>query len=235
MKRFILIFSILAFISSGLIAGVTYWRTRDRVLDDAATRAVQLQKYLAASASFFQDYQKSAIMELMEKDRFYPELSLEYLVSRVTWEIYEKKNPDSGLDFRQAALDPVNRKNFANEFEKKIINNFADNPSLPKQVGVMSTPEGKAYYLASPVRVWNKKCLECHGDPNDAPRFQTEIYGTDHGYNWEVDDVVAAKIVYVSLDRELERARNDALIVFAASLICFFLSMGLIIYFLGND
>jgi len=230
--RFIIIFLILAVLSSLMISGLGYWSSKGRAVEHARVKAEMLHNYLSASMSFFKNHQRSAVMELLGKEDFYPELMLGFMVTRMTWDIFAKKNGGDLVDFSQATNNPLNESNRAIESEAKIISTFLENPSLPKQAGIIERNGEQHYFVATPVRVWNEKCLQCHGDPDDAPRFQTEMYGTEHGYGWVLEDVVSSTIVYVSMKTELHTAWIDAIKTFFISFISLLITLGLLLFFL---
>lgn len=235
MKRFIIIYCILAILSSLVIGSGYYWLTNKRSMENVELKAEFVQSYLASSNAFFKEHQKTALLELLGADTFYPELTLGFMVTRMTWEIFKKKNPDTSLDFSLAALNPLNTKNLANQDERDIITVFNNNPSLPKQKGTVTKDGLSHFFLATPIRVWNEKCLRCHGDPADAPRFQVEMYGTEHGYNWELEQVVGSRIVYVNIDEEAQKIIKDTIAAFGVSLLCFLITLGLLLYFLKDE
>lgn len=235
MKRFIIIYSVLALISSLAITGGSYWLDRNRVLKNAEVKADSLHKYVSASITFFEEHQKNAIKELLGDNVLYPELSLGCMVIRKTWETFAAMNPETGLHYKLATSNPTNNHNLANQEEEELISFFKGNPSVPKQKGLMEKDAQQVFFLASPLRVWNKKCLRCHGDPNDAPRYRVEMYGVEHGFNWGLEDVVSAKIVYVNIDEELRQCVLDAAKILLLSLACFLASLGCIVYVFKDE
>jgi HAMP domain-containing protein len=53
-------------------------------------------------------------------------------------------------------------------------------------------------YLARPISV-NKSCMECHSKPAKAPRALIKSYGSDNGFGWKEDEVIAAQLVSVPM------------------------------------
>ena len=99
------------------------------------------------------------------------------------------------------------------------------------------TKDGKQfYYFAKPVLV-EDKCLRCHGTPEEAPKDQIEIYGTESGYDWRKGQVISTAIVYVPMDAAMIAAKKAATtlfmmgsagIVLLMAVIWFFLSRGIV-------
>ena len=142
----------------------------------------------------------------------------------MTWDIFEKENPD--YKFKQAALDPRWPPNKADEAEIAIINKFQSNHALKNQSDVIDR-DGQPYYYRATPRVAKKGCLRCHGDPLTAPKDQIEIYGDKAGYQWKEGDVTAAFVVYIPLGKALAEAKSNSALLLAIG------SGGLLITLLG--
>ena len=75
----------------------------------------------------------------------------------------------------------------------------------------------RLFYIARPMAVGSDSCLECHGDPTDAPASLRATYGEGGGFGWELGEVVAAQVVYVPADDVLNQGRT----LFAVVIITF--------------
>ena len=56
-------------------------------------------------------------------------------------------------------------------------------------------------------------CLECHGDPADAPKALLALYGDQNGFGWEVGQLMAVQVVYVPAGEVLNDAQQSLLLV----------------------
>jgi HAMP domain-containing protein len=83
------------------------------------------------------------------------------------------------------------------------------------------TPAGRALYIAMPLKITNPACLECHDTPQKAPATVTEQYGSDNGFGWKVNDIVAAQIITAPMQLPIQRA-NSAFTAFMLSLAAVF-------------
>jgi len=162
-------------------------------------------------------------MELVDEDRFYPELMSGFVVTRGIWDVFKEKN--KGYDFKQATLDPLYQPNKADSDEIKMIDAFRASPDLQMLEGVIDKSGEKYFYLAYPIKVDAQDCLRCHGDPVNAPRDQIEIYGTGNGYHWQIGDTVSAYVIYVSIQEALASAKQMAGMLFLVGIGCFFLAL----------
>jgi len=132
-----------------------------------------------------------------------------FVSARGTFELFQKSYP--GYVFKQATLDPLNESNKANAEEQAIISDFKKNPALKSTEGRVVKNGEDVFFFAQPIRVDSKSCLRCHGNPNDAPKDQIEIYGSETGYNWEKDDTVAAFVIYIPTAAAIQAAKKLSL------------------------
>lgn len=108
--------------------------------------------------------------------------------------------------YKEAALNPVNLRDRAVDWEADIIYAFRENPNLRSLTGDRVIPGGSALFVASPI-VATEACLSCHGMPAAAPRGMTALYGTSYGYGWKNGEIVGAEIVSVPTSLPLNVAR----------------------------
>ncbi len=114
--------------------------------------------------------------------------------TRKIFELFNEKIPE--YIYRQTALNPLNLADTADEFEAQIIANFNNNRGIKNLTGYKQDHHQEFFYVAEPILV-EPSCWECHGTPESAPRKIVETYGTTHGYNWKIGDIVSALIIYV--------------------------------------
>ncbi len=220
-SRLILFMGIFSIIATILIGGASYKLSERNAIREAKNKGELLFNYTVSVRKYFKDHQRPLIFELVEKNRFYPELMSGFVVTRGVWDVFKAEH--NGFHFKQATIDPLYYENMADEHELKIINTFRERGDMPRQEGIVTRGDAEFYYLAYPVKIENKKCLRCHGDPNDAPKDQIEIYGTENGYNWKLGDTVSSYIIYVSIQQALLEAKRSAGILFLISLGSFLL------------
>jgi len=117
-----------------------------------------------------------------------------------------KKYPE--YTYREATLNPTNPIDRATDWESGIVEDFRNHPRIKQLVGVHNTATGKKLYVARPLRVRNKACMECHGNVSDAPATMLALYGKSNGFGWKMNEVVGAQIVNVPMELALSRARK---------------------------
>ena len=100
--------------------------------------------------------------------------------------------------YREVALNPMNLANRAVDWEAGIIDKFRENPEKRELVTERETEGGRMLHLSHPI-VSGGPCLTCHGKVEKAPRAILSAYGTENGFGWKLDEIVAAQIVSVPM------------------------------------
>ena len=109
--------------------------------------------------------------------------------------------------YKEATLNPTNPINRATDWEADIIRYFRQSPEQTELVGERDTPNGRALYIARPMKIKDTKCLYCHDTPEGAPRTMIERYGSDNGFGWKLNDIQTAQIVSAPTQLPVQRAR----------------------------
>lgn len=231
--KFIIIISVLSLLATIAIGYTSYMLSRQNALADAKSKGEMLFSYINASSKFFSKYQKPRIDELVtDKDKFIPELMSRFVVTRMEYDLFSETQ--KGYQFKQATIDPLWPDNKADAEELKIIQYFASNPSAKNKEGIIERDGEQFFYAAKPVRIEQDFCLDCHGTPDTAPKEQQDIYGTEHGYNWKLNDTVSASMVYVSITHALATAQQSALKIFFIGIGCLLVTIICIWVFLDR-
>jgi adenylate cyclase len=66
--------------------------------------------------------------------------------------------------------------------------------------------ERKYLIVATPIRVTQDRCLQCHGSPSDAPGWRIRQFGRTAGFGWTRGQTVAATVVSVPADFPFKQA-----------------------------
>jgi methyl-accepting chemotaxis protein len=210
-SKFVLMMGVLGLVALILIGVASYVFGKKNAMDEAKSKGELIANYIFSSRKYFYDYQRPLINEVIEQDRFYPELMSEFVIASATWEIFKKNLP--GYEFKQATINPLQPANTADQDEARIINAFRDKPGMKQQEGVLTRDGNEFYFLAKPIQVEAKTCLHCHGDPQDAPKDQVQIYGIKTGYYWKVGEIVGVDMVYIPIRQAMAVARQTAAVI----------------------
>jgi hypothetical protein len=213
-NRFMITTGALALLTITAVGAASYELSRQAAIRDAKEKGRLIFTTMEAIQANFVAAQRPLLLQVVEKDRFYPELMSGAVITRMVWDLLDKKLP--GYQFKQAAMDPRWVPNKADDHEAAIIQTFRSSADLKTQEG-MTSRKGEPFYYFATRRNAAKGCLQCHSDPATAPKDQLEVYGGERGYGWKEGDVAAAFVVYVPLAAALEEARSNALRLLAVA------------------
>ncbi len=229
--RFTIVIGVLSLIACILLAYASYQFSLKNAMEEAKTKGEMVFNMIDSSRMFFKKKQRPIILEIVDEDRFFPEIMSGFVVARGVWEIFQKRFP--GLTFQQATIDPLYPPNKADADETNFIKEFDANKDLKNREGTIVKDGKKFYYFARPIPV-GKGCLRCHGDVDDAPKDQIEIYGTEHGYDWRAGQIVSTSVVYVPIDDAVAKAKKGATNLFAIGASGIVVIMAVLWFFLSN-
>jgi protein-histidine pros-kinase len=136
------------------------------------------------------------------------------------FKLLRKKYPE--YSYKEATLNPTNPGDRATDWEADIVRMFRQYPDRKELVDQRDTPAGRVLYIAKPLAIADPTCLECHDTPDRAPRTVIEQYGSDNGFGWKVNDIVAAQIISAPMQLPIQRA-NSAFTAFMLSLAAVFI------------
>jgi protein-histidine pros-kinase len=192
-------FGISGFVISHMAYQFLMRNARDQVLQQA--------ELMMASAASTRDYTTEQIKPLLLKN---PEHETNFLPQTVPafaattlFNSMRKSYPD--YSYREATLNPTNLIDRADDWEADLVRYFADHPGDKKLIGERATPTGPYLYLAKPM-VAKASCLECHSTPDVAPAAMIKTYGSQNGFGWKLNQVIAAQIVAVPMSLPIQVA-----------------------------
>ena len=192
--KFNLIFLLLAGTGLAMVAHVAY----RFLMENAQAQVLQQAKLMMESARATRDYTSDELKPLLQQvsgheGQFIPQTVPAYGAT-TAFNLLRKRYPE--YTYKEAALNPTNPRDRAEDYEADIINAFRNHPEQTEIVGQRSTPTGQALYLAHPLAA-KPACLECHDTPGDAPPALLNTYGPANGFGWKAGDVIAAQVVTV--------------------------------------
>ncbi len=145
--------------------------------------------------------------------------SVPFFAAQATFRDVQAQFPD--YTYREPALNPTNPADRATDWEADFIHDFRNSPATHELIGERNTPTGPSLSLARPIAVDNAGCLDCHSTPERAPAAMLARYGSDHGFGWNLHEIVGAHVVSVPMALPMAAARQ-AFITFLAILLAMF-------------
>ncbi|GAA6622592.1 DUF3365 domain-containing protein [Scytonema sp. NUACC26] len=174
--------------------------------------------------------------ELMDDitTKFLPQAVAEYS-AREVFEILRKRAEYRDFFYKEATLNPTNLRDKADSFETRIVEGFRKNKNLKQVTGFRSLPGGDVFYLARPLAVTKEICLACHSTPDAAPKTMIERYGTAGGFNWHLNDIVAAQMVSLPASGVIKKVNQSFLIIVGLVSALFAAVIFLVNFFLNRE
>jgi len=98
--------------------------------------------------------------------------------------------------FRHVSLNPRNPVNKADNFEQGVLQYFTNNRSIKETKGFVDRGDAEYFYVAKAV-VSEDSCMQCHSQPDVAPKEVVATYGSTAAFGWQPNQVMASLVVYV--------------------------------------
>ena len=133
---------------------------------------------------------------LLTETEFLPQTVPGYS-AREVFDGLRKNAAYSEFFYKEATLNPTNLRDKADRFEAAIVEKFRQSSNLSELKGYRSSPAGRLYYIARPIRITKESCLQCHSSPSAAPVSLINTYGADNGFGWQMNEVVGAQMLSV--------------------------------------
>ena len=171
---------------------------------------------------------------LISEEYFLPETVPAYS-AREVFEGLRKQSEYKDFFYKEATLNPTNLRDKADLFETEITQQFRQNRQIKEQTGFRTDRNEKLYYIARPLEIKKASCLECHSTVERAPANLISTYGTEHGFGWNLNEIVASQIVSVPANNVYRAARELKLLVLGIVGTIFIIAIALINLFLNKS
>lgn len=200
-------FNLLLVLVFGMGIALIAWNSRDFLMQDAKKQVLQQAELMSAVAGAGRDYTEQELSPILEqterhKAEFLPQ-TIPFYAATSTFNRLRKQFPE--YTYKEAALNPTNLADRANDWESDIIGYFRNHPQEQARIGERISATGKTLYIAHPV-VAEAGCLSCHSSPQAAPAAMVKRYGARNGFGWQQNEVVGARIVAVPMSVPLQLA-----------------------------
>jgi len=151
----------------------------------------QRSRMLLAQSDAVQDYVKTVLrpemFETLPQGRFLLKaMSSSYISREVMSRLNIKDAP--AYHYRRVSRNPRNKASTPNAFELELISMFNRDRSLDTWQE-NSLVDSNQYYLTARPVVFIESCMQCHGEPENAPKELLEIYGSTGGFHYKVNEV----------------------------------------------
>lgn len=219
----------LIFVGGIVLSGVTLSSAmRHKAEDEITTKAEILTQAMNAVRSYTSNQVAPLLQEkLVTSPEFISETVPAYSAITV-FENFRKQPEYNDFFYKEATLNPTNLRDKADEFEVDLVEKFRAQPDLTKLSGYRNLAGVEQFFTARPLRVTAASCLQCHSTPEAAPKSQIASFGSEHGFGWQLNDIVAAQTLYVPSDEVFAKG-NQYLILTMGIFISIFAILSLLI------
>ena len=178
------------------VALINYGMRQQALAEAKSKMRLMLDRNLAVHAYFSEDL-KPNLLEWTEPFRSDDYFDPTWMSSTYAIREMGERSKTHGLEgyyYKDAAVGARNPKNEADAVERAFIEELNTNQSLEESSDVR-TIDGQPYLVVlRRGEVLERGCLQCHGDPNDAPKDLVRQYGSERSFNRqaELGDVISA-------------------------------------------
>ena len=188
----VLIFLVGVCISSLALSKILYQQAEQKLTDEG--------KILMEMMEEVKYYTSANLLELYHQqgnpEEFKTSLIPAY-AAKTIFNNFKNTQDFQGYQYKEATINPTNLDDLPNHFENQLISTFKNDRSLNLLSGYKQKSNMGYYYISRPLIVENKTCLQCHGNPDDAPPKMIELYGNKNGFNWQLNQLTSAQTIYI--------------------------------------
>ncbi|WP_238993720.1 response regulator [Calothrix sp. PCC 6303] len=125
-----------------------------------------------------------------------------------------RKQPDyKNYHYKEATLNPTNPKDKADKFESELVKQFRQKPNLKQLTGYRNISGEDLFYIARPLKVTKASCLQCHSHPDVAPKSLIDTFGSEGGFNWNLNEIIASQTIYLPAKNVFAKGHEYLLLV----------------------
>lgn len=200
----------LIFLGGIVLSGITLSQAMQRKAEDEiSTKAEILTQTMNAVRSYTSDRVAPLLQKQLETS---PKFISETVPAYSALEVFQnfRNQPEyRHYIYREATLNPTNPRDKADEFEAKLVEQFRQQPDLTKLSGYRNLSGVNLFFTARPLAVTKASCLQCHSTPAAAPKSQLATFGSENGFGWQLNEIVAAQTIYVPSDEVFNQGRQS--------------------------
>lgn len=178
--------------------------------DEVTTQGLILLETMNSVRSYTSQQVNPLLQEQLAEEEQFVSQSVPAFSARQVFENF-RASENENFEYKEATIDPTNRENLADGFELEIIEEFKSDTDVAETTGFRTRNGERQFYIARPIIIGNDSCLNCHGDPAEAPTSLINTYGDQGGFHWEVGEIVGAQIIYVPADDVFNSAQASFL------------------------
>lgn len=199
----------LIFLGGIILSGITLSQAMyHKAEDEVSTKAEILTQTMNAVRSYTSERIAPLLQQqLATSPKFISETVPAYSALEV-FKNFRSQPEHQNYIYREATLNPTNPRDKADEFEANLVQQFRDSPTLQKLSGYRNLDGVNLFFTARPLAIKKASCLQCHSTPEAAPKSQIASFGSEGGFGWQLNEIVAAQTIYVPSDQVFQRGQH---------------------------
>jgi PAS domain S-box-containing protein len=190
----LLLILILGCIVSGITLSISLQnKAKDEILDQAE----MLIQNMNSVRNYTSEHIQPLLSDRLQTDeKFISETVPAYSAQQI-FENFRQHSDYKNYFYKEATLNPTNPKDKADKLESQLVENFRQQPNLKQLTGYRNLSGENLFYIARPLKVTKESCLQCHSYPDIAPKSLINTFGSEGGFNWNLNEIIASQIIYV--------------------------------------
>ncbi len=192
------------------ITSIVYLNLKSQAIAHYESIAGAILDRVSATQIYFRKNLRPEVFEILDQvgdeDYFEPVwMSTSYFV-RHAEAIYRDISQEN-IFFRESTINARSPDSEAQEFERQFILELNRDPELTERTEIR-TLEGEPFLVVMRKgKTLEEACLQCHGDPADAPRGMLQQYGAERSFHREPGEIVSAYTVRIPLATAVNEAQ----------------------------
>ncbi len=205
------------FILGSIISGMTLSAAMYNQAEiEVKERAAMLIQTMNSARNYTSENIQPLFVDSLEKNENFIRETVPAYSAREIFENFRKNKIYSSFLYKEATLNPTNIRDKADDFESKLVQRFRQEPDLKELTGYRNIDGKDLFYIARPLAIKKESCLQCHGNPEQAPKSMITTYGSQAGFGWKINDIVASQTIYVPANKVF--AKSNEYLLFAITI-----------------
>jgi len=199
----------LIFLGGIILSGITLSGAMQRKAEDEiSTKAEILTHAMNAVRNYTSKRVAPLLQPQLETSHTFISETVPAYSARQVFENFREQLEHRNFFYKEATLNPTNPSDKADEFEAKLVEQFRQQPNLTKLSGYRNVNGVNQFFTARPLAVTESSCLQCHSQPSAAPKSLVATFGSENGFGWQLNDIIAAQTIYVPSDQVFHRGQQ---------------------------
>jgi hypothetical protein len=174
------------------------------------------------------------VADLETEAAFIPE-TVPAFSAREVFDRFRQNAAYANYRYREATWNPTNPVDLADDFEREILARFRSGEITTEISGFREWNGEQVYFSARPLAIGAESCLRCHSTPEAAPASLIATYGSEHGFGWQLGEIVTAQMIYVPAEEVLASARQTMATVMSVIVVVFALVLVVMNYLMRRN